>query len=115
MPPETYTQTMNPQTCFAWVGQSDSDNEVHLGWNFMVDYSMELDYSNNSVKIAVLSSSGMAQLNQVGGSNGLVIGIIAGCAGAVVLGAIGFKVYKAKQAKNDKVNTEYSNHLQEKV
>lgn len=40
MPPQTYTQSMNNQTCFAWIGQSDDDDEVHLGWKFMVDYSM---------------------------------------------------------------------------
>ena len=57
MPPETYTQAMNNQTCFAWVGRSDDDEEVHLGWKFMVDFSMEFDYSNNSIKIATLGNS----------------------------------------------------------
>ena len=44
MPPETYTQSMNNNTCFAWVGQSEEGDQVHLGWKFMVDFSLEFDY-----------------------------------------------------------------------
>lgn len=112
MPPQTYTQTMNNQTCFAWIGQSDDDSEVHLGWKFMVDYSMEFDYSNNNIKIATLSTNGLASLHQKV-SGGATVGIIAGCAAVVVLGAIGFKVYKAKQAKKAQTDAVYSDHLQQ--